>query len=93
MIKFYCREYKICQVEDRVAKCWLRFTGAHVRLCQIEDASRISGMSRASDGEAAALFDRYLVRAVDHHCMRRCQGDGGHLQFHCRIETDLDKLI
>lgn len=87
VFRFYCREFKIRQVEDRVAECWLRISGGHVRLCQIEETSRISGMSRASDGEAAALGDGYFVRAVDHHRMRRCQGDGGRFQIHCRMET------
>jgi len=43
-------------------------------------------MNRASDGEAAALGDRYFLGAVDHHRVRRCQGEAGLLQFHCRVE-------
>ena len=82
MFKFYCREFEVSQVEDTVAKRLHHITGVCVSLCQIEDTSGIFGMGRASDGEAAALADRYFVRAEDHHCMRRCQRDAGLVQFH-----------
>lgn len=42
-------------------------------------------MSGASDREAAAFGDRDFVRAVDHHCVRRGQGESGCIQFHCKI--------
>lgn len=76
----------MCQVEDKVALCWHRFSAAVVRLCEIEETSRICGVNRTSDSEAGSFGDRYSVRAVDHHRMRRRQGDAGLLQFHCGKE-------
>lgn len=93
LFKIYWIEFKGCQVEDWVAKCWLHVSGAHVWLCQIEITSRISGMRRARDSEAAALGDGYFVWGVDHHCMGRWKGDAGLFQFHCRTEIDFYKLI
>lgn len=72
---------------DGVAKCRHRFSDIVVGLCQIEETSRVYGMSRAFDGEAAPSGDRYFFRAVDHHCMRRRQGESGFVQFHCRLEN------
>ena len=72
---------------DGVAKCRHRFSGIVVGLCQIEETSSVYGMSRASDGEAVPLGDRYFVRGEDHHCIRRRQGEGGFFQFHCRLEN------
>lgn len=83
----YWGELKICHVEYRLAKRWQEFSGVLVGVRQIEETPRISGMGRASDGKAAALVDWYFVRAVDHHSMRRRQGDAGLVQLYCRIKT------
>lgn len=84
MFVFYRWEVKGGPVKDGVAIRWLRFADVLVRSCQIEVTSGIFGNGGADDGEAAAPVDRYFVGGVDHHGVRRGQGDTGGLQFYCR---------
>lgn len=53
-------------------------------MCEIEDASRVYRMNRASDSEGAASRDRNCVRIGEFHCIGGHQGDVGFFHFNCK---------